>query len=83
MSEPYDTAQERITTVEDGPDSVNERLSPGGPGPEGQEDTAHEILSGQPADDTAPEVVEDAPAEPVQEPEAPAEPVEADPQPEG
>lgn len=40
------TVTERISTVEDGPNTVNERLSPGGPGPEGQLDTAHEILSG-------------------------------------
>lgn len=48
MSEqPYDTVTERITTVEDGEDTVNERLSTGGPGPEGQEDTVTERLSGQ------------------------------------
>ena len=40
------TAQERITTVEDGEGTVNERLSPGGVGPEGQPDTADERLSG-------------------------------------
>lgn len=42
-----DVVKERITTEADGPDTVNERLSTGGPGPEGQEDTVHEILSGQ------------------------------------
>jgi hypothetical protein len=39
-------ANERITTVEDGPGTVNERLTTGGPGPEGQPDTVHEKLSG-------------------------------------
>jgi hypothetical protein len=51
---------ERITTVEDGPTTVNERLSPGGPGPEGQPDTAKERLSG--TAESAPAVVEE-PAE--------------------
>lgn len=46
-------AQERITTVDDGPGSVNERLSTGGKGPEGQPDTVTERLSGdQPAEET-------------------------------
>jgi hypothetical protein len=40
------TANERITTVDDGPTTVNERLSTGGPGPEGQADTVTERLSG-------------------------------------
>lgn len=52
MSEPLETVHERITTEADGPDTVNERLSTGGPGPEGQEDTVHEILAGQPEEDT-------------------------------
>lgn len=39
-------AQERISTVEDGDGTVNERLSTGGPGPEGQPDTVTERLSG-------------------------------------
>jgi hypothetical protein len=43
------TATERITTIEDGEGTVNERLSTGGPGPEGQTDTVTESLSGQPA----------------------------------
>lgn len=38
--------QERISTVEDGPHTVNERLSTGGEGPEGQPDTVTERLSG-------------------------------------
>lgn len=41
-----DTVNEHLTTVEDGDNTVNERLSPGGPGPEGQPDTATESLSG-------------------------------------
>jgi hypothetical protein len=54
-------ANESITTVEDGPETVNERLSPGGPGPEGQPDTAEEHLSGEAV--AAPVVAEDS--EPV------------------
>jgi hypothetical protein len=38
--------QERISTVEDGDGTVNERLSTGGAGPEGQPDTVTERLSG-------------------------------------
>lgn len=41
---------ESMTTVEDGPGNVNERLSTGGPGPEGQPDTVTESISGQTAD---------------------------------
>lgn len=48
MSEPTSTVQEYMTTAADGDTTVNERLSPGGPGPEGQADTATERLSGQP-----------------------------------
>lgn len=40
------SVNERISTVDDGPNTVNERLSPGGPGPEGQRNTACERLSG-------------------------------------
>lgn len=40
------TAIERITTVEDGEGTVNESLSTGGPGPDGQLDTVVERLSG-------------------------------------
>lgn len=46
-------ANERITTVEDGPETVNERLTNGGPGPEGQPDTVHERLSGDGVDRVA------------------------------
>lgn len=64
MTEPTNTANERITTEADGPGTVNERLSAGGPGPEGQPDTARERLSGSaagpdaydPADHTVAEV---------------------------
>ena len=50
--------EERITTVEDGPDTVNERLTTGGPGPEGQLDTVHEKLSG-----TGPDRIAERPAD--------------------
>lgn len=53
-----DTVNEHLTTVEDGDTTVNERLSPGGPGPEGQPDTATESLSG-------PAVTAEPVAEPV------------------
>jgi len=36
---------ERISTEDDGPNTVNERLSDGGPGPEGQPRTVTERLS--------------------------------------
>lgn len=53
--------KERITTVEDGPQTVNERLSTGGPGPEGQADTVTERLSGDtPAEVSEPEQDETA-----------------------
>lgn len=58
MSEPNLTANESITTEHDGPATVNERMTTGGPGPEGQPDTVHERLSGDravdPANDSAP-----------------------------
>jgi hypothetical protein len=47
MSEPFKTATEHITTVADGPDTVNEHLTTGGPGPGGELDTVRERLSGQ------------------------------------
>lgn len=53
-------ATERLSTTEDGPQTVNERLSTGGPGPEGQPDTAKESLSGQDAS-AEPVAVEDVP----------------------
>lgn len=62
-----DVVQERITTEADGPDTVNERLSTGGPGPEGQPDTVTERLSGsqepatEPEDESAPDSDEEAP----------------------
>jgi len=40
-----DTVNESLTTVEDGDTTVNERLSPGGEGPEGQPDTATESIT--------------------------------------
>lgn len=40
-----DTVNESLTTVDDGDGTVNERLSPGGKGPEGQPDTATETIS--------------------------------------
>lgn len=67
MTEPFDGVTERISTVEDGPDTVNERLTTGGPGPEGQPDTVHEILNGPPAVEAAPEPdAESEPAAPVE-----------------
>lgn len=65
--EPSHVVQERITTEADGPDTVNERLSTGGPGPEGQPDTVHERLSGdQPESEQVDESAEDEePAKPV------------------
>lgn len=42
-----DTVNESLTTVEDGDTTVNERLSPGGEGPEGQPDTATEIVAAE------------------------------------
>lgn len=56
-----DTVTESLTTVEDGDTTVNERLSPGGKGPEGQPDTAMESLSGAtpaPAAEASPEPAE-------------------------
>lgn len=44
-----DTVNESITTADDGVSTANERLSTGGPGPEGQPDTVAESLSGQDA----------------------------------
>ena len=54
-----DTVNESLTTVDDGDTTVNERLSPGGKGPEGQPDTAKESLSAP----VEPTPVEEAPAE--------------------
>ena len=56
-------AQEHITTVEDGDTTVNERLSPGGEGPEGQPDTATERLSG-----SGPERTSERPADSANKP---------------
>lgn len=42
-----DTVNESLTTVDDGDGTVNERLSPGGKGPEGQPDTATETIAAQ------------------------------------
>jgi hypothetical protein len=50
-----DTVNESLTTIEDGDTTVNERLSPGGPGPEGQPDTVAETLSGPAAGEPTPE----------------------------
>jgi hypothetical protein len=60
-------ARERITTEDDGPSTVNERLSTGGPGPEGQLDTVRERLSGS-QDPEPEEKAGDEPAEPSEPP---------------
>lgn len=54
-----ETVTERITT-EDDEGTVNERLTTGGEGPEGQPDTVHERLSGA---ESVPEEAVEAPAE--------------------
>lgn len=60
-----ETVNESLTTVEDGDTTVNERLSPGGPGPEGQPDTASESITTAGDEVVAPEPVE----EPAETPE--------------
>lgn len=56
-----DTVNESLTTVEDGDTTVNERLSTGGEGPEGQPDTVTESLSGaEPTDEPATPVEDDS-----------------------
>lgn len=65
MNNEFPVVQERITTVDDGPETVNERLTGGGVGPEGQPDTVVERLSG----------AQDGPSsEPDPEPEVEPEP---------
>jgi hypothetical protein len=66
------TVIERITTVEDGEGTVNERLSTGGPGPEGQLDTVTESLSGQGDAPVAAPEPEDEPSDEVDEEPKPA-----------
>lgn len=53
MSEPINTVTERITTVDDGPTTVNEHRTDGGPGRHGVRHTAVERLSGSDVTDDA------------------------------
>lgn len=67
MNNEFPVVQERITTVDDGPETVNERLTSGGVGPEGQPDTVVERLSGaqdEPASESDPEPEVEAEPEP-------------------